>query len=94
VRVQRIKTFDERYTAAIRGRINAIKPGYYTRMGAAIRYATGLLNRQCAARRLLLLLTDANRTIWIITRDDTGLKIPAWRCWKRGEGSASVLRDD
>jgi nitric oxide reductase NorD protein len=58
VRVQRIKTFDERYTAAIRGRINAIKPGYYTRMGAAIRYATGLLNRQCAARRLLLLLTD------------------------------------
>jgi nitric oxide reductase NorD protein len=58
VRVQRIKTFGERYTAAIRGRINAIKPGYYTRMGAAVRYAAGLLNRQGAARRLLLLLTD------------------------------------
>ncbi len=58
VRVQRIKTFGERYTAAIRGRINAIKPGYYTRMGAAVRYAAGLLNRQSAARRLLLLLTD------------------------------------
>ena len=58
VRVQRIKTFGERYTAAVRGRINAIKPGYYTRMGAAVRHATDLLSRQAAARRLLLLLTD------------------------------------
>jgi nitric oxide reductase NorD protein len=58
VRVQRIKSFTERYTATIRGRINAIKPGYYTRMGAAVRYATLTLNRQTAARRLLLLLTD------------------------------------
>ncbi len=58
VRVQRIKTFDERYTTSIRGRINAIKPGYYTRMGAAVRHATGLLEQQPAARRLLLLLTD------------------------------------
>lgn len=58
VRVQRIKTFGERYTALVRGRINAIKPGYYTRMGAAVRHATGLLGRQTAARRLLLLLTD------------------------------------
>ncbi|MCB1776171.1 MAG: VWA domain-containing protein [Candidatus Competibacteraceae bacterium] len=58
VRVQRIKSFSERYTATIRGRINAIKPGYYTRMGAAVRYATLALGRQVAARRLLLLLTD------------------------------------
>jgi len=58
VRVHRVKAFDERYTAMVRGRINAIKPGYYTRMGTAVRYATGLLNRQTTARRLLLLLTD------------------------------------
>ncbi|HPF58596.1 MAG TPA: VWA domain-containing protein [Candidatus Competibacteraceae bacterium] len=58
VRVQRIKSFSERYTAVTRGRINAIKPGYYTRMGAAVRYATMVLGRQTAARRLLLLLTD------------------------------------
>jgi len=58
VRVHRVKTFDERYTAAVRGRINAIKPGYYTRMGTAVRHATSLLSRQTAARRLLLLLTD------------------------------------
>ena len=58
VRVQRIKSFGERYTASVRGRINAIKPGYYTRMGAAVRYAAGVLQPQIAARRLLLLLTD------------------------------------
>jgi len=58
VRVQRIKSFSERYTAATRGRISAIKPGYYTRMGAAVRYATMLLGQQPATRRLLLLLTD------------------------------------
>ena len=56
--MHRIKAFAERYTASIRGRINAIKPGYYTRMGAAVRHATGLLGQQPAARRLLLLLTD------------------------------------
>ena len=58
VRVYRIKTFNERYTATVRGRINAIKPGYYTRMGAAVRHAARLLERQPATRRLLLLLTD------------------------------------
>ncbi|MDG4549942.1 MAG: VWA domain-containing protein [Candidatus Contendobacter sp.] len=58
VRMHRIKAFAERYTASIRGRINAIKPGYYTRMGAAVRHAASLLSREVAARRLLLLLTD------------------------------------
>jgi nitric oxide reductase NorD protein len=58
VRVQRIKSFGERYNAVVRGRINAIKPGYYTRMGAAVRYAAGVLQPQIATRQLLLLLTD------------------------------------
>jgi nitric oxide reductase NorD protein len=58
VRVHTVKDFDERYGGLVRGRIAAIKPGYYTRMGAAVRYATGLLARQPANRRLLLLLTD------------------------------------
>jgi len=58
VRIHRIKGFDEAYTRGIRGRIQAIKPGYYTRMGAAIRYATELLKEQPAERRLLLLLSD------------------------------------
>ncbi|MCU7810135.1 MAG: VWA domain-containing protein [Candidatus Thiodiazotropha sp. (ex Notomyrtea botanica)] len=58
VRFHQIKSFDERYSADSRGRIEAIKPGYYTRMGAAIRYAHKLLNEQPAQRRLLLLLSD------------------------------------
>ncbi|MBL8250044.1 MAG: VWA domain-containing protein [Candidatus Competibacter sp.] len=58
VRIQRLKSFEERYDAAVRGRINAIKPGYYTRMGAAARHASRLLARQSASHRLLLLLTD------------------------------------
>lgn len=58
VRVHTLKSFDERYGAVVRGRIDAIKPGYYTRMGAAIRHGTGLLADQPAGRRLLLLLTD------------------------------------
>ena len=58
VRVHTLKAFDERYDGVVRGRIAAIRPGYYTRMGAAIRYGSGLLSAQPAGRRLLLLLTD------------------------------------
>ena len=58
VRVHTLKGFEEDYGAAVRGRIDAIRPGYYTRMGAAIRYATDLLANQPAGRRLLLLLSD------------------------------------
>ncbi|MBC8211665.1 MAG: VWA domain-containing protein [Gammaproteobacteria bacterium] len=58
IRVHLLKTFDEKYSAEVRGRINAIKPGYYTRLGAAIRYATEQLKLQGASRRLMLILTD------------------------------------
>ncbi|WP_303902268.1 nitric oxide reductase activation protein NorD [Thiohalomonas denitrificans] len=58
VRVHKLKGFDERPDDRVRGRINAIKPGYYTRMGAAIRYSADLLSRQSASRQLLLILTD------------------------------------
>lgn len=58
VRFHMLKMFRDRYNAAARGRIEAIKPGYYTRMGAAIRYSTKLLLEQPATRQLLLILTD------------------------------------
>ena len=58
VRINVIKTFKEAHSAGVRGRIEAIKPGFYTRMGAAIRFATALFDDQPAHRRLLLLLTD------------------------------------
>ena len=58
VRMHQIKAFDECYSSVTRGRVDAIKPGYYTRMGAAIRFAHQQLNKQPAQRRLLLLLSD------------------------------------
>lgn len=58
VRFHVLKEFGEKYNAGVRGRISAIKPGYYTRMGAAIRHASQLLAKQPATQRLLFLLTD------------------------------------
>lgn len=58
VRFHLLKGFDERYDAAIRGRLAALKPGFYTRMGAAIRHSAAILSKQKSARRLLLILTD------------------------------------
>ena len=58
VRFHEIKRFDRPLDAVARGRIAALKPGYYTRMGAAVRRATQLLDNQPANRRLLLILSD------------------------------------
>ena len=58
VRFSTIKAFEDKYDNQVRGRIDAIKPGYYTRMGAAIRHAGNLLAQQPSHQRLLLLLTD------------------------------------
>ncbi len=62
VRMHLLKGFDERYHGAygdqIRARLAAIKPGYYTRMGAAIRHSAAILSKQKTSRRLLLILTD------------------------------------
>ena len=58
IRVHAIKTFDEHYGAEVRGRIDAIKPGYYTRLGAGIRFATQQLENEGSGKRLLMILTD------------------------------------
>ncbi len=58
IRIHAIKTFEESYNSRVRGRIEALKPGYYTRLGAGIRYAAERLKQQGAGRRLLLILTD------------------------------------
>jgi len=58
VRVTWVKFFAERYTALTRGRIADLRPGFYTRMGAAIRYAAGKLLLQRQKNKLLLILTD------------------------------------
>lgn len=58
IRFHLLKDFSTRYNAHARGRILALKPGYYTRMGAALRQASRILIDEPAARRLLLLVSD------------------------------------
>lgn len=58
VRFYTIKGFDDNYTNDVRGHINAIRPGYYTRMGTAIRYASELLEKEASHQKLLLIITD------------------------------------
>ncbi|GAA4117383.1 nitric oxide reductase activation protein NorD [Aminobacter aganoensis] len=58
VRVETVKAFDEPMSAAVEARIAALKPGYYTRIGAAVRHASSELARQPNRKKLLLVLTD------------------------------------
>ncbi len=58
IRFNTLKTFEEKYNGIVRSRIQAIKPGFYTRMGAAIRYAAQKLEVQDTQQKLLLILTD------------------------------------
>lgn len=53
-----IKNFKEKYSNLIRGRIDEIKPGYYTRLGAAIRQSTKILQKEDANNKLLLIISD------------------------------------
>ncbi|QTN99879.1 nitric oxide reductase activation protein NorD [Brucella sp. 458] len=58
VRVETVKDFDESFGPTVEHRIAALKPGFYTRMGAAMRHATAKLAEQPNRKKLLLLLTD------------------------------------
>jgi nitric oxide reductase NorD protein len=58
VDLRMVKDFEERLDARVVRRIQALKPGSYTRMGAAIRHATALLEKRPHTHRLLLMLTD------------------------------------
>jgi len=53
-----IKRFDEPYGELVHARIAGIRPQDYTRMGAAIRHLTTLLNRVPARTKLLITLSD------------------------------------
>ena len=58
VRFHTLKAFEETCNDGVRGRIQDIRPGYYTRMGAAIRYSAQLLSKEASSEKLLLILTD------------------------------------
>lgn len=53
-----VKSFADNQIPAVRRRIAALEPEYYTRAGAAIRHVTTLLGARREQHRLLLLLSD------------------------------------
>lgn len=58
VRLETVKAFGEPMSASVERRIGALKPGYYTRIGAAVRHATAELAAQPQRKKLLIVLTD------------------------------------
>jgi nitric oxide reductase NorD protein len=58
VYVQNAKSFGEPMTGLVEQRIASLKPGFYTRLGAAIRHASAGLSAEARRRRLLLVITD------------------------------------
>jgi nitric oxide reductase NorD protein len=54
----RVKRFDEPYDETVKSRVAGMLPQNYTRMGAAIRHLTTLLNRVEARTKLLVALSD------------------------------------
>lgn len=58
VYVQQCKGFGEPMGRQVEQRLGALRPGFYTRLGAAIRHASADLATQSRKRRLLLVITD------------------------------------
>ncbi len=58
VRYYRLKDFAESYDETCRSRLAGLRPGYSTRMGAALRHAGREISGQLSYRRLVLLVTD------------------------------------
>ena len=58
VYLQSCKRFDEAMSIGVEQKIAGLKPGFYTRLGAAMRHASAELNEQSRKRKLLLVITD------------------------------------
>ncbi|MBF0099011.1 MAG: VWA domain-containing protein, partial [Magnetococcales bacterium] len=58
VELAQVKGFQENMHPLIGQRIAALRPGYYTRIGAALRHATHLLRQEEARHPFLMLLSD------------------------------------
>jgi nitric oxide reductase NorD protein len=53
-----IKPFEQPLDATVLTRIAALRPGQYTRLGAAIRFAAEVIAERAERQRLLFVLTD------------------------------------
>lgn len=58
VRYYRIKDFGQPYNALAKARLGGLRPGYSTRLGAALRHAGSQISAQQTHRRLILVVTD------------------------------------
>lgn len=59
VNMVRVKRFDDQLNAQVIRRLNSLEPGAYSRLGAAIRHGSAILEaRGGTARRLLVVLSD------------------------------------
>ncbi|MCP4381731.1 MAG: VWA domain-containing protein, partial [Hyphomicrobiales bacterium] len=58
VRYMRVKDFDQPYDAAAVSSLVGLRPGYSTRLGAALRHAGADLRQQHTHRRLVLVISD------------------------------------
>ncbi|MDU9005342.1 nitric oxide reductase activation protein NorD [Sedimentitalea todarodis] len=58
VYVQTCKSFDDPMGPMVERRLGALRPGFYTRMGTAIRHVSADLAGQSRKRRLLIVITD------------------------------------
>ncbi|MEQ8900374.1 MAG: VWA domain-containing protein [Roseovarius sp.] len=56
--LSRCKGFGDDMSPAVTANIGALKPGHYTRLGAAIRHVSAQLAEEPSARKLLIVLTD------------------------------------
>ncbi|WP_264889393.1 nitric oxide reductase activation protein NorD [Mycobacterium kiyosense] len=56
VRFLRVKSFDARFDAAAKRRLRSVQPSGFTRIGAAIRHATHVLQSQALAKNMVLLV--------------------------------------
>ncbi|MGK8486792.1 nitric oxide reductase activation protein NorD [Nocardia asiatica] len=61
VHLPAIKTFDQRFGALGRARLNQLQPAHYTRLGAGVRGAGDILKREAGTEnRLLIVLSDGH----------------------------------
>lgn len=58
VTMRMVKSYEEAFSSETELKIAALEPQQYTRVGAALRYATSVLMKQPARHRLLVLLSD------------------------------------
>lgn len=58
VYIQKCKGFDEPMGPLVERRLGSLRPGFYTRLGAAVRHLSAGLSGQARKRRLLLVITD------------------------------------